>query len=183
MSRRSRQRHCDKIAGFHIRTSVPTASTAPIASSPIRRRVSGNSSVPIWPKLTAAETGAADFDDRVSGINDPWVGNILDTDIAGAEHYSCTHSHLPLVSGALRHRVFRRLICQSNRSPCRRATPGSRYALWLSSFVAPCRCFSFGGHQTTSPARISVFEPPSLCTHTRWFQAEPRGLLTISSPD
>src|SRR4029079_17141883 len=31
--------------------------------------------------------------------------------------------------------------------------------------VAPCQCFSFGGHQTMSPGRISVFGPPSLCTH------------------
>src|SRR5882762_2154521 len=31
--------------------------------------------------------------------------------------------------------------------------------------VAPCQCFSFGGHQTTSPGRISIFGPPSLCTH------------------
>src|SRR5437879_250600 len=31
--------------------------------------------------------------------------------------------------------------------------------------VAPCQCFSFAGHQTTSPGRISIFGPPSLCTH------------------
>src|SRR5438093_13281158 len=31
--------------------------------------------------------------------------------------------------------------------------------------VAPCQCFSFGGHQTTSPGRISTFGCPSLCTH------------------
>src|SRR5258706_6545029 len=31
--------------------------------------------------------------------------------------------------------------------------------------VAPCQCFSPGGHQTTSPGRISSFVPPSLCTH------------------
>src|SRR2546426_9851436 len=30
--------------------------------------------------------------------------------------------------------------------------------------VAPCQCFSFGGHQTTSPGRISTFGWPSLCT-------------------
>src|SRR5918911_2168373 len=30
--------------------------------------------------------------------------------------------------------------------------------------VAPCQCRSRGGHQTTSPARISPFGPPSLCT-------------------
>src|SRR5919206_3726684 len=30
--------------------------------------------------------------------------------------------------------------------------------------VAPCQCLSFGGHQTTSPARINTFGPPSLCT-------------------
>src|SRR2546421_4032877 len=31
--------------------------------------------------------------------------------------------------------------------------------------VAPCQCFSPGGHQTTSPGLISSFGPPSLCTH------------------
>src|SRR4051812_30374524 len=31
--------------------------------------------------------------------------------------------------------------------------------------VAPCQCRSLAGHQTTSPARISNFGPPSLCTH------------------
>src|SRR5262249_4216494 len=31
--------------------------------------------------------------------------------------------------------------------------------------VAPCQCFSCGGHQTTSPGRISTLGPPSLCTH------------------
>src|SRR6266540_2123616 len=31
--------------------------------------------------------------------------------------------------------------------------------------VAPCQCFSPGGHQTTSPGRISSFGPPSVCTH------------------
>src|SRR2546425_5934483 len=30
--------------------------------------------------------------------------------------------------------------------------------------VAPCQCFSPGGHHTTSPGRISSFGPPSLCT-------------------
>src|SRR4051812_18757445 len=30
--------------------------------------------------------------------------------------------------------------------------------------VAPCQCLSRGGHQTTSPARISTFGPTSLCT-------------------
>src|SRR5712692_10256347 len=29
--------------------------------------------------------------------------------------------------------------------------------------VAPCQCFSRGGHHTTSPGRISSFGPPSLC--------------------
>src|SRR5207253_11373260 len=40
-------------------------------------------------------------------------------------------------------------------------------AIWVMAVVvvAPCQCFSFGGHQTTSPGRISIFGPPSLCTH------------------
>src|SRR5437773_3911387 len=31
-------------------------------------------------------------------------------------------------------------------------------------FVAPCQCFSPGGHQTTSPGRIRSTGPPQLCT-------------------
>src|SRR5687767_5590121 len=40
-------------------------------------------------------------------------------------------------------------------------------AIWVTAVVdvAPCQCFSFRGHQTTSPGRISSFEAPSLCTH------------------
>src|SRR5438105_672261 len=30
--------------------------------------------------------------------------------------------------------------------------------------VAPCQCFSRGGHQTTSPGRILWMGPPELCT-------------------
>src|SRR5438128_1627928 len=40
--------------------------------------------------------------------------------------------------------------------------------------VAPCQCLSFGGHQTTSPGRISTFGPPSLCTHPRVPMSVPR---------
>src|SRR5437016_5137463 len=40
-------------------------------------------------------------------------------------------------------------------------------AIWVIPVVvvAPCQCFSFFGHQTTSPGRISIFGSPSLCTH------------------
>src|SRR2546425_6441304 len=31
--------------------------------------------------------------------------------------------------------------------------------------VAPCQCFSPGGHQTTSPGRILSTGPPQLCTN------------------
>src|SRR5438874_12247017 len=30
--------------------------------------------------------------------------------------------------------------------------------------VAPCQCFSPGGHHTTSPGRICSIAPPQLCT-------------------
>src|SRR5947209_2891635 len=39
--------------------------------------------------------------------------------------------------------------------------------------VAPCQCFSPGGHTTTSPARISRLGPPQHCT-------QPRPEVTIS---
>src|SRR3984957_178952 len=37
--------------------------------------------------------------------------------------------------------------------------------MWLMAVVggAPCQCLWFGGHQTTSPARISTIGPPSHC--------------------
>src|SRR5215210_7641920 len=39
--------------------------------------------------------------------------------------------------------------------------------------VAPCQCFSPGGHTTTSPARISRLRPPEHCT-------QPQPVVTIS---
>src|SRR6516162_3150682 len=47
--------------------------------------------------------------------------------------------------------------------------------MWLMPVVAvaPCQCFSPGGHMTTSPARISVLGPPQHCT-------QPQPAVTIS---
>src|SRR5437660_872613 len=39
--------------------------------------------------------------------------------------------------------------------------------------VAPCQCFSPGGHEITSPGRISLIGPPQLCT-------SPQPAVTIS---
>src|SRR6516164_4324297 len=40
-------------------------------------------------------------------------------------------------------------------------------AMWLMPVVgvAPCQCFSPGGHTTTSPARICLLGLPQHCTH------------------
>jgi hypothetical protein len=40
-------------------------------------------------------------------------------------------------------------------------------AIWPIELVvvAPCQCFTPGGHQTTSPGLITRFSPPSSCTH------------------
>src|SRR5204862_5801486 len=48
-------------------------------------------------------------------------------------------------------------------------------AIWLMAVVAvaPCQCFSPGGHTTTSPARISRFGPSSHFT-------QPQPAVTIS---
>src|SRR5207237_36224 len=39
-------------------------------------------------------------------------------------------------------------------------------AMWLMAVVgvAPCQCFSPGGHDTTSPGRMTSIGPPQLCT-------------------
>src|SRR5882724_2379308 len=43
---------------------------------------------------------------------------------------------------------------------------GSRIAMCVMAVVAvaPCQCFSPGGHQITSPGRIALIGPPQLCT-------------------
>src|SRR3954469_18614249 len=49
-------------------------------------------------------------------------------------------------------------------------------AIWLMAVVAvaPCQCFSFGGHTTTSPGRISRFGPPWHCT-----QPQPAVMISL----
>src|SRR5207302_3574200 len=39
--------------------------------------------------------------------------------------------------------------------------------------IAPCQCFSPGGHQTTSPGLMTLISPPQLCT-------QPQPAVTIS---
>src|SRR5215469_16195802 len=48
-------------------------------------------------------------------------------------------------------------------------------AMWLMVVVAvaPCQCFSPGGHTTTSPGRISRLGPPQHCT-------QPQPAVTIN---
>ena len=40
-------------------------------------------------------------------------------------------------------------------------------AMWVIDVVgvAPCQCLWFGGHQMTSPARISTICSPAHCVH------------------
>src|SRR5262249_32066425 len=43
---------------------------------------------------TPADAGAGDGDERISRFNDAGVRDVLDTNVAGAKHDSCTHDDL-----------------------------------------------------------------------------------------
>ena len=81
-----------------VRTSAPTSSTTPMNSWPIR--LAGRRSAPCWlvrPQVAAADAGAGDADQRVGGLDEPGVGDVLDPDVAGAEHDGCAHGWASVV--------------------------------------------------------------------------------------
>jgi hypothetical protein len=49
----------------------------------------------VRPEIAAADAGAADGYERVGRFDDAGVGNGLDTNVAGAENYSCADGNLP----------------------------------------------------------------------------------------
>jgi hypothetical protein len=53
----------------------------------------------VRPEIAAADAGAADDYDRIGRLDRSGVGKSLDTNVAGAEHNSCTHNDLPLAFG------------------------------------------------------------------------------------
>src|SRR5438132_4994205 len=133
----------------------------------------GVSQCPVRPEIAAADAGAGDGDERVGWLDEAGVGDVLDANVAGAEHDGSTHGDLPLVFGGLEvvdvsaHRGARycsslTFSIQSTLLP----SSCSTMAMWVMavSAVAPCQCFSPGGLQITSPGRISLIGPPQLCT-------------------
>ncbi len=55
----------------------------------------------VWPEIAAADAGAGDGDDRVGWLDKPGVGDVFDTNVAGAEHDSCAHGDLPPIFAGL----------------------------------------------------------------------------------
>ena len=54
----------------------------------------------VRPEIAAADAGARDADERIGGLDQARVGDVLDPDIAGAVHDSCAHvSRLPFDFG------------------------------------------------------------------------------------
>src|SRR5207253_6708918 len=49
-------------------------------------------------------------------------------------------------------------------------------AMWVIAVVgvAPCQCLCFGGHQITSPGRISTIGPPS-----HWVHPQPAATINV----
>src|SRR5213079_1827099 len=85
--------------------------------------------------------------------------------------FLCTSNFVQFVTPPIRHgvspysdgnaaRYSSSLTCSSQSTTL--PSSASWIAIWLMPViaVAPCQCFSPGGHTTTSPARISRLAPP-----------------------
>jgi hypothetical protein len=50
----------------------------------------------VRPEIAAADAGTADSDERVCGLDQAGVGDVLDANVSGAVQHSCAHRDLPL---------------------------------------------------------------------------------------
>ena len=66
-----------------------------------RASAGGRRQVVVRVQVAAADAGAHDPHDRVGRLHDDGVGNVLDPDVAGAVHESCSHEKEVLQSGCL----------------------------------------------------------------------------------
>src|SRR5207249_11331296 len=103
---------------------------------------------PVRPEIAAADAGAGDGDERVGRLDEAGVGDVLDANVAGAEHDGSAHGDLPLVVDVSAHRgawycSSLTFSIQSTLLP----SSCSTMAKWVMavSAVAPCQCFSPGG--------------------------------------
>src|SRR4051794_35283019 len=60
-------------------------------SWPIRAGSPADGTRAVRPQVAAADAGGGDADERVGGLFDPGVGNVLDSDVAGAVHGGRSH--------------------------------------------------------------------------------------------
>src|SRR5206468_2567583 len=115
----------------------------------------------VRPEVAAADAGADDADDRVGGLDDRRVGDVLDPDVAGAVHDGCAHQLSPsVIDGAWRYCSSLTCSPQATTSP---ASFACCSAMWVMSRVgvAPCQWFSPGSKETRSPGRMTSTGPPS----------------------
>jgi hypothetical protein len=55
----------------------------------------------VRPQIAAADCGVGDADERVGRLGEASIGDVLDTNVAGAVHGSCAHGYLSPVFGGL----------------------------------------------------------------------------------
>src|SRR5947209_18525256 len=78
----------------------------------------------VRPQVAAADAPASDAHDRVAGLNDRGIRDVLDTDIAGAIHHSCSHgvSFPVVVSGPAKTRLATAMAAMACGQPVWHAT-------------------------------------------------------------
>ena len=95
------ERHHDKVALLHlahVRADVLDDADRLVAHAASRI---GGLQLLIRPEVAAADAGACDAHKRVGGIDNGSIGHVLDTNVAGTIHNSCTHDDLPPVRSGL----------------------------------------------------------------------------------
>src|SRR5215216_1648116 len=88
---RVRERHDDEVAGFH--GADVGADGLDDADGLVAHADAGLAvfQLVVRPEVAAADAGAGDADQRVGRLDEAGVGDVLDADVAGLEHYSCAH--------------------------------------------------------------------------------------------
>src|SRR5215208_5033956 len=88
---RVRERHDDEVAGFH--GADVGADGLDDANGLVAHADAGLAvfQLVVRPEVAAADAGAGDADQRVGRLDEAGVGDVLDADVPGLEHYSCAH--------------------------------------------------------------------------------------------